>query len=435
MPEEVEGRLRIPASIGDGARFKPRSTDFGLAVKHDREEGNDELDPVLHPAAILTSFHSLRSHFPKYYEKPMNFISRQCLAVFLVAPLALAQQATPAPRRPERLVSPQVEEGKVIFRLNAPKAQQVSVRINGRKEPVPMQKNEQGFWSATVEGLAPEIYDYQFDVDGFASLDPSNPWVKAGLRPNSSMVEVPGTPPEFWETQNVPHGTITMHTFVSKTLGTPRTFRVYAPAEYDQHADARFPALYLLHGSGDQDDGWEIVGRTSDIADNLIAAGHAKPMLIVMPNGTYPHTSGHEDDFETDVLQVIIPLVEKHYRVAAGGTNRALAGLSMGGFQTLNVGVKHLDQFAWLGVFSAGVREDYAETHRAFLDKANDQLSLFWIGIGEDDFLLQSEKDLEALLNEKHVKFSAHVSKGGHVWTNWRHYLHDFLPLLFQGTK
>jgi len=300
---------------------------------------------------------------------------------------------------------------------------------------VGMQRDDQGFWNASVEGLAPEIYEYQFNVDGFASLDPSNPWVKAGLRPNWSLVEVPAKAPEFWEIQNVPHGTVTMHTFVSKATGAPRTMRVYAPAGYGQEPEARFPVLYLLHGSGDEDDGWEVVGRASYIADNLIAAGRAKPMLIVMPNGTYPHSKGHESDFETDLLQEIIPLVEKKYRVAAGGANRALAGLSMGGFQTLDVGVKHMDQFAWLGVFSAGVREDYAASHGAFLDKATDQLSLFWIGIGQDDFLRPGEKDLEALLTEKHVRFSANVSAGGHTWTNWRHYLHDFMPLLFQNGK
>jgi enterochelin esterase family protein len=190
--------------------------------------------------------------------------------------------------------------------------------------------------------------------------------------------------------------------------------------------------LYLLHGSGDLDDGWMVIGRANLIADNLLAAGKAKSMLIVMPNGTYPHEAGHENDFETDLLQEIFPLVEKQYRVAGGAKNRALAGLSMGGFQTLDVGVKHMDQFAWLGVFSAGVRDNYAETHGQFLDKANEQLALFWTGIGEDDFLLPNEKKLEDLLNERHVKFSPHLSKGGHAWNNWRHYLHDFLPLLFQ---
>ncbi len=362
----------------------------------------------------------------------MKSIALCSIALASLAVSAFAQQPAPARRPEQRLVSPEVESGKVTFRLFAPKAQQVNVRINGRKDPIAMQRDDKGVWTATVEGLAPEIYDYQFDVDGFVSLDPANAWVKSGLRPNYSEVEVPGNPAEFWEAVNVPHGDVTIHTFWSKSLNAPRSFRVYTPPGYGQQSDTRFPVLYLLHGSGDADDGWTVVGRANLIADNLLAAGKAKPMLIVMPNGTYPREAGHENDFETDLLQQIAPEVEKHYRVATGAVNRALAGLSMGGFQTLNVGVKHMDQFAWLGVFSAGARDNYGETHGAFLDKANDQLSLFWIGIGEDDFILPNEKTLETLLNDHHVKFTSHISKGGHTWTNWRHYLHDILPLLFQ---
>jgi enterochelin esterase family protein len=358
-----------------------------------------------------------------------------CLALVAWCATAVFAQQAPPPRRPERLVSPEMVEGKVTFRFAAAKAQQVNVRLSGRKDAVAMQRDEHGVWSATVEGLEPEIYEYQFDVDGLATLDPANAWLKSGLRPNWSLVEVPAHPAAFWESANVPHGAVTIHTFWSKALGAPRSFRVYTPPGYDQQPDTHFPVLYLLHGSGDQDDGWTVVGRANLIADNLLAAGQAKPMLIVMPNGTYPREAGHEDDFETDLLQQIVPTVEQHYRVAGGAAHRALAGLSMGGFQTLMIGVKHLDQFAWLGVFSAGARDSYAETHGPFLDKANEQLSLFWIGVGEDDFLLPSEKTLETLLNEHHVKFSAHISKGGHTWINWRHYLHDFLPLLFQSSN
>lgn len=360
----------------------------------------------------------------------MKIILPLALATALLVSTEIKAQAPPP--RPAPLVSPEIQDGKVTFRLAAKKAQQVNLKIGGNKESSPMQKDESGIWSLTVEGLAPEIYEYQFEVDGFATLDPSNAWVKAGLRPNWSLVEVPANPPDFWETQNVPHGLVTIYTFQSKALGTPRTFRVYTPPGYEKQRDARFPVLYLLHGSGDADDGWTVVGRANLIADNLIAGGKAKPLIIVMPDGGYPRKAGHENDFETDLLEVIAPAVESHYRVAPGPVNRAIAGLSMGGFQTLNVGVKHMDQFSWLGVFSAGIRDNYDETHGKFLDKANDQLALLWIGVGADDALLPSEKKLEDLLDKRHIKFSSHLSKGGHTWTNWRHYLHDFLPLLFQ---
>lgn len=356
-------------------------------------------------------------------------------AAFFCIPSVLLAQA-PQRREPrETLVSPEVHDGSVTFRFAAPKAQQVNLKINGRKELSPMQKGNNGIWSVTVEKLAPEIYDYHFEVDGLTMLDPSNAWLKASLRPTRSMFEVPATPPAFWQIQNVPHGLVTIHTVHSKALGVPRTFRVYTPPGYETKPDVRFPVLYLMHGSGDVDESWMVVGRATVIADNLIAAGKAKPLIIVMPDGTYPREAGHEDDFETDLLQVIAPAVEAHYRVAAGPANHAMAGLSMGGFQTLRVGPRHMDQFAWLGVFSAGIRGNYAETHGKLLDQANDRLSLFWIGIGEDDFLLKDEKDLEAFLNARHVRYSAHVSKGGHAWNNWRNYLHEFLPLLFQEQK
>ena len=363
---------------------------------------------------------------------PMKLITSLAFAISILhlCPVAIAQ--TPLTKRTAPLVSPEIRDGKVTFRIAAPKAQQVALRISGVKEIPPMQKDEGGVWSVTVEGLAPEIYDYQFNVDGLSTPDPSNAWIKEGLRPNASLIEVPANPPEFWEARDVPHGTVAMHTFRPKASGTHRTFRVYTPPGYEKQPDARFPVLYLLHGSGDQDDGWSVVGRAHWIADNLLAEGKAKPMLIVMPNGSYPREAGRENDFETDLLEVIAPLVEAHYRVAPGAANHAMAGLSMGGFQTLDVGVRHMGDFAWLGVFSAGARDTYGETHGKFLGKANEKLRLFWIGVGEDDFLIQSEKKLEALLNERHVKFTSHVSKGGHTWSNWRHYLGDFLPLLFR---
>ena len=362
----------------------------------------------------------------------MKLLPSFAFAALLLHPCSPAVAQTPTLNRPAPLVSPEIRDGEVTFRIAAPKAQQVTLRIGGVKETPPMQKDERGVWTATVSGLAPEIYDYQFNVDGISIPDPSNPWIKEGLRPNASLIEVPANPPEFWEARDVPHGTVAMHTIRSKGLGVFRTLRVYTPPGYEKERDARFPVLYLLHGSGDQDDGWSVVGRAHWIADNLLAEGKAKPMIIVMPNGSYPREAGHDKDFETDLLEVIAPLIESHYRVAPGAANHAMAGLSMGGFQTLDVGVRHMDRFAWLGVFSAGARDTYGETHGKFLGEANDKLRLFWIGIGEEDFLLQSEKKLESLLNERSVKFTPHLSKGGHTWSNWRHYLRDFLPLLFR---
>jgi len=342
---------------------------------------------------------------------------------------------TPAAAPPARtgpVISPEMKDGKLTLRFSAPKAQHVTAAIPALKGVPPMQKDEAGVWSVTVENVAPEIYEYQFQVDGISTLDPGNPWVKSGLRPAYSLVEVPMQPPAFWEAHEVPHGAVAIHTFQSKALGVPRTFRVYTPPDYAKHPEARYPVLYLLHGAGDMDDGWTVVGRANLIADNLLAEQKVRPMLIVMPNGSYPREAGHQGDFETDLLQSIVPLVESTYRVAEGPSNRAMAGLSMGGGQVVRIGLKHTDQFTQLGVFSAGVGPAGREGGPDDLAAAKRQVSLLWLGCGQDDKALEGFHRLEALLTDNGVKFESHISPGGHTWSNWRHYLHDFLPRLFQ---
>jgi len=364
------------------------------------------------------------------------------LAIIFALGVAQAQAQAPAsvpapadkPAAPpaRRSLAPEIHEGALTLHYSAPAAHEVRLSLHGIKDPIPMQKDEHGVWSTTLQDLKPEIYEYHFNADGIPSIDPSNAWIKSGLHLTESMVEVPGKPAEVWEAQDVPHGAVTIHTFKSKALGTTRSFHVYTPPGYDPRKDTLLPVLYLLHGSGDQDDGWTVVGRANFIADNLIAAGKAKPMIIVMPDGGYPRTGASADAFETDLYQVIIPTVQEHYRVSPDARQHAMAGLSMGGFQTLYVGMKHLDQLAYLGVFSAGIREGYGETYGAYLAQANEKLGLLWIGIGKDDFLIAGEKKLEELLKEKGVKYEAHISNGGHEWPNWRHYLGEFLPRLFQ---
>src|SRR5205085_2838156 len=202
--------------------------------------------------------------------------------------------------------------------------------------------------------MQPEIYEYSFNVDGQNVLDPANGWIKESLRPSACMFEVAGEELQPWNAQDVPHGSVAMHTFRSKALGTWRTFRVYTPPDYAQKPTETYPLLYLLHGSGDQDNGWTVVGRANLIEDNLIAQGKAKPMIIVMPNGMYPRGPEHEKDFETDVMGCIVPFVEANYRIKKDAKSHAMAGLSMGAAQTLDVGINHSDYFAWLGAFSNG---------------------------------------------------------------------------------
>jgi enterochelin esterase-like enzyme len=336
-----------------------------------------------------------------------------------------------AAKRPQPPVSPEIKEGNVTFRFSAPRAKEVNLVFPGMTN-LAMQKDPKGVWSVTVDKLAPELYEYNFNVDGVSTLDPGNPAVKLGLRTTHSLLEMPDNPPSFFAVRDVPHGTVAIHTFESKALGRMRQVEVYTPPGYNEHPERRYPVLYLLHGGGDDERGWPVVGRAPEIADNLLADKKAGPMLIVMPNVSYPDPEGAGmANCETDLLDVIMPLVESNYRVQADAEHRALAGLSMGAGQTLAIGVKHTELFHWLGVFSNGVNENYAHTHGAYLDTANERLSLLWIALGEKDSLMKDYLTLEKILQDKGVRHISKITPGGHTWRNWRRYLNEFLPLLF----
>jgi enterochelin esterase family protein len=218
---------------------------------------------------------------------------------------------------------------------------------------------------------------------------------------------------------------------------------VYAPPGYQHDAAKRYPILYLLHGSGDNDSHWILLGRANVIADNLLADGHAVPMLIVMPDGHLLDRSREREKgdrarsreaFEKDLLQCVVPLVESNYRVQPGVQHRAIAGLSMGGGQSLGVGLAHLDQFAWIGAFSAGISTDDPVLVRLRADPgvANQQIKLLWIAIGKDDFLLARNRDFVKALDELKIRHRYQETAGSHAWGVWRGYLAEFLPLLFR---
>lgn len=345
--------------------------------------------------------------------------------------LGITASAAEQRKRPERIVSPELKDGAVTFRYKAPQAKEVKVNFPGLTNYA-MLKDPKGVWSLTLSNLAPELYLYNFQADGVATLDPENGEVKLGLRTTDSLVEVPSVPPAFYALRDVPHGTVTIHTIMSKALGTMRRVSIYTPPGYGQQPEPRYPVLYLCHGSGDDERGWPTIGRVPEIADNLLAEKQCRPMIIVMPNGSYPRKDGsNREDFEKDLLEVILPLVEANYRTLPDAKHRAMAGLSMGAAQTLYIGMKHQELFHWLGVFSIGVKEEYAETHGPYLATANANLSLLWVGIGDRDFLVKEHAVLEKILNDKGVKHISKLSPGGHTWTNWRNYLHEFLPLLF----
>jgi enterochelin esterase-like enzyme len=277
-----------------------------------------------------------------------------------MAALAHAQSTAPAtttaPEPP--VVSPEVHsDGTVTFRLRAPGATTVSVSIESLSGTTAMTKDRQGVWSATLGPLPPDVYTYGFSVDGVRMLDPANPAVQPRRSLTASLFEVPAAKPRYYDFQPVSHGVVRLEEYWSKSLGRLRTLRVYTPPGYDQDSRVRYPVLFLLHGYGDNESTWAGgAGRASWIADNLLAQGQATPMIIVMPDGhaVAPVGSGHDPKanlrnlqaFEGDLLHDVIPFLEANYRVQAGREHRAIIGVSMGGRQSLTIGLQHPELFA-----------------------------------------------------------------------------------------
>jgi len=381
--------------------------------------------------------------------------------------LASVQDATPAgrgggrggrgnaaPQPPSCEVRP---DRTVVFRLAAPDA--ASVKLNGDFPQAPpaiegaqppsasrdMIKGDDGVWTITVGPLHPAVYNYSFTVNGVRNIDPGNPMVKRGDRSSESMFEVPGEKPAIYDIQQVPHGTVHINWYHSVSLGAPRSIYVYTPPGYEE-GKSKLPVLYLLHGSGDTEAGWVDIGRANLILDNLLAAGAAKPMIVVMPYGRpLPEVmlvpsagrgpANADDLFGNDLLQDVIPYVEKLYRVSAKADDRALAGLSMGGGQALRIGLGHLDTFHYIGAFSAAARGNPEEAFKDFFADpaaANKELKLFYIACGKEDGLFAGSQALNDALEKHQIKHRFAPSEEGHVWRNWRDYLADFAPRLFR---
>jgi enterochelin esterase family protein len=298
------------------------------------------------------------------------------------------------------------------------------------------------------------VYNYQFNVDGIIAMDPANPYVKLGFGafPPANLVEVPGNGLEFDDAKPVPHGTIRVETYNSKAIGAPRTLWIYTPPGYDR-GTTRYPVFYLLHGSGNIDSSWMLTGRANYIMDNLIAEGKSKPMIIVNPLGyarqgvglgpeqpAAPQQAGPGGAvggglIGKDLIEDVIPFVEKTFRVLPGADRRALGGLSMGGGQTAAIGFAHPDLFHSLVIMSAGSNNADTNYPEFFKDAAatNKQLKLLWMGIGKDDTLVgASAKALDALLTAKGIKHTFVVGEGRHEWVVWRHHLNEVAPLLFR---
>ena len=332
----------------------------------------------------------------------------------------------------------------MTFRLHAPDATAVTVSGDFTQTAQPMTKAEDGIWSFTSAPLRPAIYDYSFSVNGVRTNDPSNPLIKSGDRSSSTMFEVKGEKPAPYDIQAVPHGTVRIEYYVSKKFDAPRMLWVYTPPGYEA-SSARYPALYLLHGAGDTEAGWVTTGRANLILDNLIAEGKAKPMIVVMPYGrpgpsatlglTAPAPVAEPGvTFPNDVVEDVIPFAEKTYRISSKADDRAIAGLSMGGNQTLQVGLTHLDTFHYIGAFSPVVMNPEQVFKDALADPVgtNQKLKLFFIYIGKLDTLFASNQSFNRILDQHQIKHNFVETEEWHVWRNWRDYLADFAPRLFR---
>jgi len=384
-------------------------------------------------------------------------MTRALLTVILVtligsmAPSAVAQQ--PKKDAPPRIVSPEVHaDRKVTFRINAPKATEVTVRGDWMTgPPEKLTKDEKGIWSVTLGPLTPDYYSYAFAVDGVRTLDPVNATIKQGIASLDNMFFLSGPEADFQDNKAVPHGEIRKVWYQSSTLKDQRRMHVYTPPGYDATSD-RYPVFYLLHGGGDEDSGWSTVGRAGFILDNLIAAKKAKPMIVAMPNGSLPRPTiapgakldpkemaAFQDRFTNELLNDVVPQVEKHFRVKTGPENRALAGLSMGGGQTTRVLTTHPDQFGYVAIWSAGLfggnPEAFENQNAAFVKntaEVNKSVKLLEITVGDKDFALAGSKALAGVLDKHGIKHELKVTGGGHTWINWRQYLNELAPKLFQ---
>ncbi len=363
------------------------------------------------------------------------------LASVITAPVA-AQQTAPRLQSPE--VSP---DHSVTFRFFDPGAKEVFLSLEGA-DKAPMTKDADGVWTITTATLDPDLYGYSFVADGVSLVDPSNTRIKPNLINLSNIVYVPGQPPLPWEVQDVPHGEIHHHFYKSGVVGDQRDFYVYTPPGYGTTGKTKYPVLYLLHGFSDDASGWTAVGQANVILDNLIAEGKVKPMVVVMPLGygapeiVTRGSKGFQDDelrhrnfdkFRLALLTEVVPQVESQYAVSKNRNDRAIAGLSMGGSESLLTGLNNIDKFAWIGSFSAGgLDADPASNFPGLNAKQTSKLRLLWIACGTSDELNEGNRKLKAWLKSQNIGFTDIETPGRHTWMVWRRNLTAFTPLLFR---
>ncbi|MBZ5607642.1 MAG: esterase [Acidobacteriia bacterium] len=353
-----------------------------------------------------------------------------------------AQQRNPA-TQPAAVRSPEFStDHRVTFRLYAPKATEAFLRGDFLADRVAMHKDEHGLWTVTVGPFQPDIYAYEFQLDGVRVLDPNNPAMKYSSRPReaSSLLEVADDKPMFYDARRVPHGTVHERWYSSKSLDTERRIHVYTPPDYE-HSSTRYPVLYLLHGAGGDDAVWTVLGHANLMLDNLIADGKLQPLVVVMTYGyAYPPNDPAYDGaqqrtgFVRDLLEDVIPFVQANYRVNTDRDKRAIAGLSMGGEQAINIGLHHPELFSRVAGFSSGFVGNFKDNYKDVLgnsQKLNADIKLLWMTCGTEDRLFAPNQEFSELLKAGGIKHTFRSTQGNHTWQVWRRALHEVAPMMF----
>ena len=339
-------------------------------------------------------------------------------------------------QRPPSISSPEVHpDNTVTFKYYSRSAQKVSLSGEFLSAHQAMTKDTSGIWSITVGPVKPDIYPYFFIVDSVQLADPNNTEIFANERFKRSIVDIRGNTPLIHSLQNVPHGKVSYRYYKSNTLGSIRQLLVYTPPGFNPNGKVRYPVLYLIHGGSDTEQTWIKVGRANLIADNLIAQGKAVPMIIVMPYGNV--RPNPMPDFTKDVMNDIIPFIEASYPVLTDSKHRAVAGFSVGGGQTLNIGLTNTDKFAYVCSYAPFTateefQKNFGSTYSPKADVVNNQLKLFTISVGTEDFLYESAKQNIAMYEAKGIKVKSHIVPGGHTWMNCKQYLATTLQEIFK---
>lgn len=338
-------------------------------------------------------------------------------------------------QRPPAISSPDVHaDNSITFRYFSPTAKHVVLNGEFLSKPIALQKDSVGIWTVTVPPVVPDIYPYSFWVDSVETADPSNTYIFTNERFKRSIVEVSGGQPLIHSLKDVPHGKISYRYYTSRTLNRTRQLLVYTPPGFNPDQKNKYPVLYLIHGGSDTEETWTKVGRAHLIADNLIAAGKARPMIIVMPYGNVrPSTMA---DFTKDVVNDIIPFIEANYPVVADSKGRAVAGFSVGGGQTLNIGLTNPDKFSYICSYAPYTEtEEFRKNFSNWSPNAktlNGQLKLFSISVGTEDFLYERVKKNIADFQAKGLNLETYIVPGGHTWMNCKLFLAKSMEQLFK---